>query len=293
MRISYRLYRKTKAFIIDHKPWGLTWLFYSALPVAERWLSGRRATETDRARNYLFRQLYFSHYSRQNPPFSLQTEHPLAVDSDDHRWPHGALYDNSSNQLFNQKLYDLVNYKADLKVLDLGCSGGAFVRSLLEDGYTAIGLEGSDISRKLQGGEWGNIPLHLFTADATKPFHFLNASAEKMQFDVVTAWEVLEHIPKSTLPNLIANIRDNLASKGYFIASIPTFPDANPLTNAVYHVTLEAREWWLEQFAAHGLIEVTKHHFETRDWVRGHGIGLTNWSTEEGDGFHLVLQKSS
>lgn len=293
MRISYRLYRRTKAFIITRRPWGLTWFFCSVLPFAERLFSPRLDVKSERRRSDVFRQIYFLQYSRTNPPFRILTEYSIAKDSDDHRWPHGALHDNSSNELFNQKLYALVRYKPDLKVLDIGCSGGAFVRSVLEDGYTAVGIEGSDISRKLQGGEWGNIPLHLFTADATKPFGVVDQQGTAVHFDVVTAWEVLEHIPKNAIRGVIDNIWSNLLPGGYFIASVPTFPDENPLVNAVYHVTLEPKQWWLEQFQRAGFREIADHIFETRDWVRGHGNGLTNWSADEGDGFHLVLQKPS
>ena len=33
-----------------------------------------------------------------------------------------------------------------LRVLDIGCAGGGFVRSLIDDGHFAVGLEGSDLS---------------------------------------------------------------------------------------------------------------------------------------------------
>jgi hypothetical protein len=41
-----------------------------------------------------------------------------------------------------------------------------------------------------------------------------------------------------------------------------------------------------------GLIEVQKHLFTTRDYVRGHGMGLADWDPADGEGFHLVLKRS-
>ena len=33
--------------------------------------------------------------------------------------------------------------------------------------------------------------------------------------------------------------------------------------------------------------------FTTRDYVRGHGMGLTDWDPADGEGFHLVLKRQS
>ena len=289
----YRLFHGLKNFLIVHRPPILTWAFFSLLPVLEKLISARRENPLEKLQRDLARQVYFAKFSRTDPPFDLKTNHAVAIDSDDHKWPHGTLHDNSRNRLFNVKLYDLIGYKPDLRLLDLGCSGGAFVRSVLDDGYTAIGLEGSDTSKKLSGGEWGTIPLHLFTCDITKPFQLQTKDGKRILFDVVTAWELLEHIPKELLEILIQNIHDSLELNGYFIASVASFRDENPLTGAVYHVTLESRAWWRTQFSKYGFREVTQHKFTTKDWVRGNGQGLTNWSEEKGNyGFHLVLQKT-
>lgn len=292
MRALYRLFREIKRFLIIHKPPFLTAAFFAMLPALKKVLCSRKRNWKADLDARIYKQIYFSRYSRLKPPFLLNTEHPVAVYSDDHIWPHGSASDNSANRLFNLKLYDLLKYKPDIKLLDFGCSGGAFVKSVLDDGYTAIGLEGSDVSKKLQNGEWDTIPLHLFTCDITRPFTIIDCRETKVSFDVITAWEVLEHIPRDVIPGLIENICGNLLEGGYFIASVATFPEANPNLNAVYHVTLESREWWLSQFTQKGLVEVTDHKFQTRDWVRGNGLGCTNWDPKSGDGFHLVLRKA-
>ena len=293
-RCLYKLFHRVKNFIIVHKPPGLTWLFFLILPRLENIVSARRENSLERLQRDLYRQVYFTRFSRARPPFMLRTDYVVAIDSDDHKWPHGTLYDNSQNKLFNVKLYNLLGYKPDLKLLDLGCSGGAFVRSILDDGYTAVGLEGSDTSKKLSSGEWGTIPCHLFTCDITRPFQIQADDADRVLFDVITAWELLEHIPKALVGELIQNIHDHLRPNGYFIASVASFRDENPLTGAVYHVTLEPKSWWISEFFKFGFREVACHKFTTKDWVRGNGAGLTNWSEEEGNyGFHLLLQKQA
>src|SRR5579871_948679 len=96
---------------------------------------------------------------------SLSCERPVALASPDHKFPWGTLRDNSRNRRFNQKLYRLFGVKQALAILDVGCSGGGFVRDCIEDGHLAIGLEGSDYSKRNQRAEWATIPHFLYTCD--------------------------------------------------------------------------------------------------------------------------------
>ncbi len=129
--------------------------------------------------------------------FILYTNRPVAVDSPDHLFPYGVKQDNSRNPLFNKKLYALLGRKP-LHILDFGCAGGGFVKDCLDDGHIAIGLEGSDYCKRTGRAEWSTIPDHLFTCDITAPF-FLKAVNDlgeetDVKFDVITAWEFMEHI---------------------------------------------------------------------------------------------------
>lgn len=252
-------------------------------------LRSRREKPLDVEFRKLWKQAYFARFGIA-PLFRVETDWPVAVQSDDHKWPRGTIQDNFSNTRFNVKLYAMLGFKPDIQLLDLGCAGGGFVRTLIEDGHTAIGIEGSDVSRKLRSREWDTCPLHLFTADITTPFQVRTKDDEPMIFDVVTAWEVLEHIPQESMDGLFDNIRRHLRPGGYFFGSVCLLPDENPITGAVYHVSLYPREWWLERFARFDLYELADHSFEIEDYVRGNATGLTEWDPRHGGGFHLVLQ---
>jgi hypothetical protein len=70
--------------------------------------------------------------------FSLITDFPIASSSMDHLDPKGAIYDNSRNVRFNEKIYSyfLTSQKKDrrfIKVLDLGCSGGGQLETFLRE----------------------------------------------------------------------------------------------------------------------------------------------------------------
>ena len=93
-------------------------------------------------------------------------ERTLAFDSPDHLCPYGTKIENSTNLHFIEKLNAIArhNGKNQFNVLDLGCSGGQFVKDCIDNGFEAAGLEGSDYSLKHQRACWGlnpKKPLHL------------------------------------------------------------------------------------------------------------------------------------
>ena len=198
--------------------------------------------------------------------FHLITKHPVAVNSLDHIYPCGTSRDNSVNYMFNKKLYDLFpNQK--IYIMDLGCSGGGMVKSFLDAGHIAIGLEGSDYSLLHQRAEWATIPDNLFTCDITEPFIVHDGNEKPFRFDVITAWEVLEHIEEKDIVGLIENIHSHLKSGGLFIGSTT---DMDWVENGVeYHRTKKPFQWWVDLFGEYQFYHNTKmeEHFGG-DWVR-------------------------
>ena len=214
---------------------------------------------------------------------TIDTEHPIAKSSPDHTHPFGTKQDNSRNGAFNKKLYSL--YNRPMSVMDLGCSGGGFVKDCLDDGHMAIGLEGSDYSRNAGRAEWSTIPESLFTCDISKPFSVIGDGMPAM-FDTVTAWEVLEHLKEDELEVLSSNVRAHLHPQGLWIASVATCPD---FQNGVHlHQTVHPREWWEAWFLTNGwCVDQRLISFFGRDWVR------VNPRVNPGNGFNTVLRRSS
>ena len=200
----------------------------------------------------------------------IRTDHPVAYESHDHQAPHGTANDNTHYPWFVTKTERVFGRK--VRHLDLGCSGGGLVKDFLDANHFSVGVEGSDFSRKRQRAEWGTIPAHLFTADITKPFCVYHQAAagagERILFDVISAWEVMEHIQERDLPALFANIRDHLAPGGLFVCSIAQFPDGD------YHVTLQPRDWWERKFREAGLSPVEGVYVDG-DYVRESSFYIT------------------
>ena len=161
------------------------------------------------------------------------------------------------------------------------------MKSILDRGGFAVGIEGSDYSKLRKRAEWATIPDHLFTADITEPFQLLevneNGQEYPIQFNLITAWEVMEHIHKDKLNCLIENISAHLSPHGVVIMSINTNEE---IINGVrLHQTVEDRDWWISKFSELGFGNKEKivTHFG-REWVRGEQDTLGS--------FHLGITRS-
>jgi len=205
----------------------------------------------------------------------IKTNYPIALTSRDHLIPRGTKNDNSRNLRFNNKIAVIKPYS--ISILDLGCAGGAMVKSFIDQGHFAIGLEGSDYSLNRQRAEWATIPEYLFTTDISKPFQvFVNDKPHK--FDLITAWEFLEHIEEKDLSIVFQNINKHLLNDGLFIVSISW-------NEEFHHRTLHPLIWWkqfIEQFGFYSDDELLAT-FLPRDFVRR---GVTSEFS------HLIIKKS-
>lgn len=183
--------------------------------------------------------------------FFLETNYPLAKDSYDYIYPQGAAVDNNRRPEFNQELKNFPG-----SVLDLGCAGGGFIKDCVDEGRIAIGLEGSDYCKKFNKYEWATIPDNLFTCDITKPFILHIGNIKPYKFNIVTMWEVFEHIEKKDIDQVFENIRNHLSDSGIFLCTITRGHSPHDFYREVdLHRTREKREWWLKQFIHNGFIE--------------------------------------
>lgn len=218
----------------------------------------------------------------------VETDFPVAFDSLDHLFPFGTAMANFQNVLFNRRLQRL--FKAEkrfLRVLDLGCAGGGFVKSFLDVGCLAVGIEGSDFSQKFSRAEWGTLNNRfLFTADITKDFQ-VNARTKNalflLKFDVITAWEVLEHISEHDLKNVFQNIKKHLLPTGIVVISTTSRSSISPCGQVDLHRTKQNKAWWIQRAKEEGLFHMPELvSYFSPQFVRGP-------RKETRTDFHLVL----
>ena len=207
---------------------------------------------------------------------TLKTDYPVAYDSPDHIMPHGTKNDNHTNLNFINEV--LQEWKTP-NFMDLGCSGGQLVVDFVNKGCLAVGLEGSDYSVKHKRANWPEYHnTNLFTADITKPYEVYN-NGERVYFNVITAWEVVEHIHPHDLDNFFEHISNNLTPGGIFLASIATHSD---IVNGVeLHQSCFPKENWIDGIFP-GVCErynLELHPYPYKNKVR------------EGGSFHIMLKK--
>ena len=192
--------------------------------------------------------------------FKIISEFPIAYNSNDHKDPKGAIYDNSKNYRFNEKIYSYFKdyqdiIRKNIKVLDLGCAGGGSVRDFLEGGCTAIGIDGSDASLNLRRVEWAALVNHyLFTADITKEFQIVDGSNKNCKFDLITSWEVIEHLKLDGINTLLSNVNNHLKETGLLIVSID-ISDGESESGLKLHQTIRSKDYWVDLFEKHNLVE--------------------------------------
>jgi 2-polyprenyl-3-methyl-5-hydroxy-6-metoxy-1,4-benzoquinol methylase len=220
----------------------------------------------------------------------LRATRRVADDSPDHYAPRGTMNDNTRHLRFVRRCE---RYFPEVRHLDVGCAGGGLVWDFAIRGHLSVGIEGSDFSLRNCRAEWRTIPDRLFTADITQPFELNDGEGRRVLFNVITAWELFEHIPTDLVGTTIQNIAANLAADGMIVCSVATFVDKDESTGVVYHQTVKERAWWIDAFASHGLTTV-EDLFDVEDFVRGSGNPrASDWNVRSNPemGFHLVLRR--
>ena len=179
---------------------------------------------------------------------TLKTDHPIAYDSPDHIFPWGTKNDNSTNEGFIEETLDFWKQRGKDKVnfLDLGCSGGQLVIDYINKGHLGVGLEGSDYSVTHKRANWPKYyNNNLFTCDVTKKYELFENS-EPIKFDIISAWEVIEHIKPDDQKSFFTHISNNLNTGGFFCGSISM--NVEILEGHTLHQTVWNEKTWYENF---------------------------------------------
>lgn len=177
----------------------------------------------------------------------LKTEHKFAIDAPDctlHmesyedsenfspkklEFESGAGSDYNTDLPFIREIIERFPLEGDEKLnwLDLGCAGGHLMLDVNEQEETdvCIGLDGSVGVHKQESWSSGKNSEVLRNADIAKEYSIEYLNGEKVKFDIITCWEVLEHFYEEQLDQFFTNVYEHLSDEGVFVGSIAFFPD--------------------------------------------------------------------
>jgi len=199
--------------------------------------------------------------------FIVNTEHPVAIDSPDHIKPWGTKRDNHSSQEFINEAMEFLNLDRAPKFMDIGCSGGALVKDWLQHTKQSIGIEGSDYSARNMRAEWWNLHnKNLFTCDATRPYQ-ITFDGEPFKADLITAWEVMEHLHPDRLDTVFDNVYNHLEVGGCFMGTIHTEQDSPE--GLELHIACFPKEKWYNEIVPTDKFEILD--YPLKSYVRTTG----------------------
>jgi len=142
---------------------------------------------------------------------------------------------------------DLIKrYKNGTRLLDVGCGEGFFLFNATRDGYITKGIELSQDAATYARREFG------LDVEA-RPFEELQLPAD--YFDVITLWQVLEHVP---YPCMILKEVHRILKPGGLLAV--STPDIEGIPARIF-----GRRWWnirrlhINQFTAVTIMSILKN----------------------------------
>jgi len=147
------------------------------------------------------------------------------------------------NHAFNEVCYRLFDSPT---FIDLGCAEGGYIKEVIDDGYFGIGVDGFPAfkNRGIEG--WGKYPDHFFQLNFAKPM-VVESEGIPLKFDVVTAWEVAEHLFEDEIDTFIKNLANLVKDEGMVLLTVSARADRG-------HFTIRPMEWWAEKFRKNGLV---------------------------------------
>lgn len=193
-----------------------------------------------------------------------------------------ALHALEARTLHNFSPYHMFQFATDYvsgrlptlpRIVDLGCGGGEFILNAKQvfknsECYAVDYVFSEEDALSLtQGG------VEAVHGDLSQVIEKLPGT-----FDLITCWEVIEHLYIDDLEKLITNIMNKLSKNGFFILSTPDFD--NPLCKLydfwaacpVQHLSVFSESWLNIFFAKFDCRIVKQFHgcapFRTAGWAK-------------------------
>ncbi len=169
-------------------------------------------------------------------------------------------YEKFFKEVWQARIHTIKQYKfPPAKVLDVGCSFGGFVKTLLENGYDAQGIDISDFAIK-------EAKKNVILKNRVYCRDLLDLSS-KNKYDVITLIEVLEHLSQPDL--VFQKISEILNPGGLLLIQTANFDGLQAkLQGRRYHYFLPGHLFY---YSKSNLISFLKNYGFTK-FVSYHGV---------------------
>jgi hypothetical protein len=112
---------------------------------------------------------------------------------------------------------------------------------------------------------------NLFTCDISKPFTLTQDGSAPFMFDVISAWEVLEHLTKEGVNGLFDNLSKHTHAGSILACSISQVQGGFTADGFPLHQIIEPLPWWVEVAGRHGFELMKNSPLSPLDYARGNG----------------------
>jgi SAM-dependent methyltransferase len=196
---------------------------------------------------------------------------------------------NHVHPVQREKLDHILSYCRAGRLLDVGCGVGFFVREASDAGFHAEGIEWSERAVEAGKQQW-----NLVLAAGSFLAHDFGAE----QFDVVTLWQVLEHLENPALA--LKKVRSLVRKGGIVVIAVPNFASVQAtlfrrrwyhldIPRHLFHFTPQALSRLLEQEG----FRVVRRSFRSREHNWAGIFGSVFIMTPPNEGFiHRVFRKT-
>jgi SAM-dependent methyltransferase len=155
---------------------------------------------------------------------------------------------------FQKTAKHIVDKFAPTSSLDVGCAKGFLVKALNELKVNTYGIDPS---------EYALAEAHPDIIERLAHGMAQSLSIDDKAFDVVTCFDVLEHIPEKDVPQVLQEMFR--VSKQWVILRVVTMKISDDADTS--HATIHDKDWWIEKIMeAGGIVEPTENYVNPTVW---------------------------